>query len=89
MTARILLAASLVLITATGCRNGDARADTTATANPVLVGPENIVVIRAQEIRTGPTLSGAIQAEREATVRAEIPASVMETYAEPGQRAGL
>jgi membrane fusion protein (multidrug efflux system) len=68
------------------CRNGDAAADTTATVNPVLVGPENVVVVKAEEIRTGPTLSGAIQAEREATVRAEISAAVMETFAEAGQR---
>ncbi|HYC50761.1 MAG TPA: efflux RND transporter periplasmic adaptor subunit [Gemmatimonadaceae bacterium] len=87
MTARSLTSVALVLLTfVSACRNGDASADTTTAADPVLVGPENIVVVKAEEIRTGPTLSGAIQAEREATVRAEIPASVIETYAEPGQR---
>ena len=80
--------ATLVLVAAVvaACRNGDAAADTSAAANPVLVGPENVVVVKAEEIRTGPKLSGAIQAEREATVRAEVPAAVMETYAEAGQR---
>lgn len=86
MTARTLVTASLILVTLAGCRDGDAKTDSTDAVNPVLVGPENIVVVKAEAIRTGPTLSGAIQAEREATVRAEINASVMETYAEPGQR---
>jgi membrane fusion protein, multidrug efflux system len=89
MTARKYLAGSVLLLVAafaSACRNGDASADTTAASNAVLVGPENIVVVKAELIRTGPTLSGGIQAEREATVRAEISAAVMETYAEPGQR---
>ena len=39
------------------------RPRTRRAVNPVLVGPENVVVVAAQQIRTGPTLSGAIQAE--------------------------
>jgi membrane fusion protein (multidrug efflux system) len=92
MTARRSVVTSgalvFVLAFAAACRNGDAAADTSAAANPVLVGPENIVVVRAEEIRTGPTLSGAIEAERAATIRAEVSAAVMQTYAEPGQRVG-
>jgi membrane fusion protein, multidrug efflux system len=80
--------ALLLLALAAACSNGDASADTTAASNAVLVGPENIVVIKAEELRTGPTLSGAIEAERVATLRAEVPAAVMQTYAEPGQRVG-
>jgi RND family efflux transporter MFP subunit len=77
------LAAALTLAS---CKGDAAAEDTSATENAVLVGPENIVVVVAQQLRTGPTLSGTIEAERAATVRAEIPAAVMETYAEPGQR---
>jgi membrane fusion protein (multidrug efflux system) len=89
MTARNTSSGSafiLLLALATACRGGDASADTTAANNAVLVGPENVIVVTAEEIRTGPTLSGAIQAEREATIRAEVPAAVVQTYAEPGQR---
>ncbi|MEX2178898.1 MAG: efflux RND transporter periplasmic adaptor subunit [Gemmatimonadaceae bacterium] len=89
MTARrSILAATLLLtsLTAGACSRGDAAADTTAAETAVLLGPENIIVVHVQDIRTGPTLSGAIEAERAATVRAEIPAAVMQTYAEPGQR---
>jgi RND family efflux transporter MFP subunit len=73
-------------VTATGCQRGDAAADTAESSNAVFVGPENVVVVKAEQVRTGPTLSGAIQAEREATVRAEVNAAVMQTFAEPGQR---
>lgn len=91
MTARFVGTRSAMLLglalTITACQRGDASADTTA-ATAVLVGPENIVVVKAQEIRTGPTLSGAIEAERSATVRAELSAAVMQTHAEAGQRVG-
>jgi membrane fusion protein, multidrug efflux system len=68
------------------CRSNNAVADTTDSANAVLVGRENVVVVQAQEIRFGPTLAGTIEAERSATVRAEVPGAVMRTFAEPGQR---
>lgn len=68
------------------CKGGDAAEDTASTDTAILVGPENVVIVKAQELRTGPTLSGTIEAERAATIRAEIPAAVIETYAEPGQR---
>jgi RND family efflux transporter MFP subunit len=76
----------LVAVTIAACKDGDAAADTATAVNHVLVGPENIVVLKAEEIRTGPTLSGTIQSEREATIRAEVPAAVMQTFAEAGQR---
>ena len=81
--AGVMLAATAFL---TSCKGGDAAEDTSAAQTAVMVGPENIVVVKSQELRTGPTLSGTIEAERAATVRAEIPAAVLETYAEPGQR---
>lgn len=82
------LFALLLSTAAASCRDGDAAADTSAAAAAVLVGPENVVVVAAQEIRTGPTLSGAIEPERLATVRAEVSGAVMQTFAEAGQRVG-
>ena len=73
-------------LTFAACKGDASAEDTSTTENAVLVGPENIVVVKAELLRTGPTLSGTIEAERAATVRAEIPAAVIETYAEPGQR---
>ena len=88
MSARTITSLAVILFAAgaAGCSRGDAVADTTGADDGVMVGPENVVVVAAQEIRTGPTLSGAIEAERQATVRAELPAAVMQTFAEPGQR---
>jgi RND family efflux transporter MFP subunit len=91
MIARRIVVTSLVFGMAyatTSCKNGDAASDTSAAASAVLVGPENVVVVKAEEIRTGPTLSGAIEPERAATLRAEVNGAVMQTYAEPGQRVG-
>ncbi len=78
----------LVTVVAAACRRGDASADTTGVANAVMVGPENVTLVKAEVVRTGPTLSGAIDPERVATVRAEVPGAVMQTFAEPGQRVG-
>ena len=49
------------ILVAAGCSRGDAAADTTGADQSVLVGPENVVIVAAREIRTGPTLSGAIE----------------------------
>ena len=87
MKARTLIPGALALaLFAAACKGKDASADTSSAMDAVLVGKENVVVIASQEIRTGPTLSGAIEAERVATVRAEVPGAVLETMAEPGQR---
>ena len=91
MIARRIAVTTLVLAMAyavTSCKDGDAASDTSSANNAVLVGPENVVVVKAEEIRTGPTLSGAIEAERSATIRAEVNGAIMQTYAEAGQRVG-
>ncbi len=65
MIARRIVVTALVFVVAyatTSCRNGDAASDTSEAANAVLVGPENVVVVKAEELHTGPTLSGAIEA---------------------------
>lgn len=77
--------AAATLIGAAGCRRGDANAEPAAT-EAVVIGPENIVIVGSQEIRTGPALSGSLAPEREATVRAELSAPVVETLIDQGQR---
>jgi len=72
-----------------GCRRGGAEARP-ADPQPMTVGPENIVVAKPGLVHTGPALSGNLQAERQATVRAEVGGAVLQTYADKGQtvRAG-
>jgi RND family efflux transporter MFP subunit len=72
-------------LTATGCKKKDASAETPKTET-MLVGPENVTVVRSERVRTGPALSGSLAPERSATIRAEMSASVVQTYAEAGQR---
>ena len=90
MTARTTIIRGAILFAAAAtlaaCKGGDANADTSAADNAIVVGPENVTVVRAELLRTGPTLSGTIEAERAATVRAEVSAAVLQTFAEPGQR---
>jgi membrane fusion protein (multidrug efflux system) len=80
-----LAALGATLVTAASCRRGDANAEPAAN-DSVVIGPENIVVVSAQEIRTGPALSGTLTPERDATVRSEISAPVIQTLIEQGQR---
>ncbi|MGQ0650092.1 MAG: efflux RND transporter periplasmic adaptor subunit [Gemmatimonadaceae bacterium] len=79
----LLCGATLV---ACGGQNASAKdADSTA---PVImtVGPENIAVVTREQVSSGPGISGTLAAEREATIRAEIPGPVLSTLAEQGSR---
>lgn len=79
-----LLVAAILLGAAWSCsRNGNAEAPP-AEAPATVVGPENIVLAQADTIRTGPSISGTVDAERTATLRAEMTAQVTAVLVEPG-----
>ena len=68
-----------------GCKGADtSKAATTPAA--MLVGPENIAIVKAEQIRSGPAISGTLEPEQQANVRAEVGGTVLQTYAEQGQR---
>jgi RND family efflux transporter MFP subunit len=52
----------------------------------MVVGPENIAIVTAKQIRTGPAISGTLQPEEQATVRAEVGGAILQTYAEQGDQ---
>jgi membrane fusion protein, multidrug efflux system len=80
-------AALAAAATIAGCKGTDtSKAATPPTA--MLVGPENIAVVKAEQIRSGPAVSGTLQPEEQANVRAEVGGAVLQTYAEQGQRVG-
>lgn len=54
--------------------------------NAMVVGPENIAIVTAKQIRSGPAISGTLQPEEQATVRAEVGGAILQTYAEQGDR---
>jgi membrane fusion protein, multidrug efflux system len=75
-----------VLVTAQACKQDDtaAAAETSATASDMTVGPEAIAVVKAEEIRTGPALSGQLSAADQVTVRAEVSGAVLQTLVDVG-----
>lgn len=82
----LIIGASLALAVA-GCKGADeSKAATGPTA--MLVGPENIAIVKAEEIRSGPAISGNISPEEQASVRAEVGGAVLATTAEQGQAVG-
>jgi membrane fusion protein (multidrug efflux system) len=82
-TAGVALAIAALSVGA--CKKNDASAEP-AKIETMLVGPENVTVVRAEQIRTGPALSGSLTPERSATIRSEMSGAVLQTYAEAGQR---
>lgn len=79
----LALAAS-VAVSLTGCKKTADEKD--AAVPPTIVGTENIVVASNGVVTTGPTLSGTLTAELNATIRAQVSGSVLSTSAEQGQR---
>jgi RND family efflux transporter MFP subunit len=56
-------------------------------ADPVvLIGRENVAVAKLEELRSGPPISGTLEARTEARVRAEMGGQVERTFADEGQR---
>ncbi|MGH7525439.1 MAG: efflux RND transporter periplasmic adaptor subunit [Gemmatimonadales bacterium] len=81
-----LLAAAAAALLLAGCK-GDDGASATETAEAIVtVGRENIAVASLSELRSGPAISGSLEPEQSATVRAEVGGSVLRTYADAGQR---
>jgi RND family efflux transporter MFP subunit len=81
-----IVAAALGALTACGGGGEDAQAASTTDATPVTVGPENVAVAARDTIQSGPAISGSLQPERQATIRAEASGTVTSALVEPGQR---
>lgn len=77
-----LLALSLVLLAA--CVREPAP-DAAAEDAPLAVGRESVYRVEMARLSTGPALSGSLEPERQASVRAEVPGSVLSTSVEEGQ----
>ncbi len=80
----VLRGSLIVLAVLAGCKGAD---ESKAAAGPsaMLVGPENVAVVKASEIRSGPAISGNITPEETATVRAEVGGTVLQTMTEQGR----
>ena len=79
----------LAVAVATGaCRKGsdEARAEGADNGTTVTVGTDNIAIVTSQNIQTGPQMSGSLEPDREATIRAEVSGAVLQTLVDQGTR---
>lgn len=87
MSAHTFGAAAVIALAVTvlsSCGDADDAA-AAAVTQPVTVGSENLVVVTAQPLTSGPAFSGILRHEREASVRAQMAGSVLQTYVDQGQ----
>lgn len=81
----LLLGWSLLLpLAACGTKPAADTADAANTAQ--IIGPDNIAVVTADTLQSGPAISGTLGADREARIRAEVSGAMLETFVEPGER---
>ncbi|MBL0940773.1 MAG: efflux RND transporter periplasmic adaptor subunit [Gemmatimonadaceae bacterium] len=74
-----------LVTTATACgKEPEAAPDATVTTQ--MIGPDNMAVAKLDTLSSGPAISGALTADREARIRAEVSGSVLQTMVEAGQR---
>jgi multidrug efflux pump subunit AcrA (membrane-fusion protein) len=59
--------------------------ETAAAPRPVLVGSENVIVAREDQIIAGPIVSGELRPERESVLRAQLGGSMLEVRVTEGQ----
>jgi RND family efflux transporter MFP subunit len=72
-------------LTVGACGKGPASADKNAIAErPLLLSPEDLLTVKSSALTSGPTITGTIQPERRADLRAEVSAVVLQVLKENG-----
>ncbi|WZX20052.1 efflux RND transporter periplasmic adaptor subunit [Myxococcus stipitatus] len=79
--AGLLLAVACAL---TGCKQGSSEAATPAEPL-VALGRENVALVEQGELRSGPGISGSLQARTAASVRAQVGGTILDVQAQQGQ----
>jgi RND family efflux transporter MFP subunit len=83
----VALAIAVTAGTFAGCKRGEAGdAKAESAPAPTTVGTENVVVVTQAELASGPAISGNLQAAQEATVRAQIGGTILQTFVDEGTR---
>src|SRR4029453_9627405 len=83
---RIALAALVIssVVGLSGCQKGngkEAENDTT----PLLVSKDDVVLVRNSALTSGPSITGSVEPERRADLRAEVSAVVLAVLKENGE----
>jgi membrane fusion protein, multidrug efflux system len=81
----LLLIALAGLLLSASCRRGN-KAAANAPPPVLALGPEDTAVVTKAPIQSGPAVTGTLAAKTQATIRAQLAGSVLEAYAQPGQR---
>ncbi|MDP3759258.1 MAG: efflux RND transporter periplasmic adaptor subunit [Ramlibacter sp.] len=71
-----------------GCNRGGANAEAKAASSApptLLVAPEDVIALKPSSVATGPLITGTIQPDRRADLRAEVSAVVLAVLKESGQ----
>lgn len=85
LSRRSLAMLILAVLALGACGGGGDEEAAQQAPQPVVLGPADVAVVIQGPVESGPALSGTLTARDEATVRAQIGGSVLETYAEPGE----
>lgn len=76
----VMVAATLV-----ACGKGSEKSGKDpASASPLLISPEDLLTVRSNALASGPSITGSVQPERRADLRAEVPAVVLQVLKENG-----
>ncbi len=81
----VLIALLVIFALMSRSKSDNASAAETTKLESITVGPENIAIATTGSIMAGPTISGTLQPDREAVLRAQVQGSVLQTYADQGQ----
>lgn len=81
ITAAVLMTASAILA---ACGGQGAESNTLVAAPMMSLSPDNIAIAQRSTITSGPAISGTLVADRTASIRAEVPGSVLAVLLDPG-----
>jgi membrane fusion protein (multidrug efflux system) len=93
MLRKTFLALAVVSALAACNKNGkgpESKAGASASASaaalaPFLLAPEDLMAVRSSAVASGPVITGSIQPERRADLRAEVPAVVLQVVKDNGE----
>lgn len=80
------LSLALCALAAAACGRATADAEPTKEPAPVLVGPDSVATVERQRLSTGPRVSGTLEPEEQALIRAEASGSVVSLDAQLGAK---
>jgi membrane fusion protein, multidrug efflux system len=82
---RLLILAVTLSAVLAGCDRTAANASASAAAPNLLVAPEDVILVRTSSVGNGPLVTGTVQPERRADLRAEVSSVVLAVMKENGE----